>query len=444
MACTEILLKLSLDTNLKDCVDGYDGKKLSKGDLIKEISREAYNCTRGAVFVDSQLELINAIKMALSCRVKAGSYETISDLLDHSKFAFCSKVKSNLAKAAASMGNYIPKFSNSNISDAGVFFPKVPLIESGFTSYLCGQAISGSGNGAYITAYGFLSSKYRVDGKVKSIFDLIHDRNKSVLKLLDDLAGEKISDEICLSVDACLKRKPTTVVDQFYKQNFVEYDGEMISCTPLLSVGMAIEVKNSIDSIFKNEQGNLQYSRFRVGGTNSQNVSILNSDLGGSPWHFKAWIPRPKNGDSVFKKFGRLRNFTSNKEVNAECSQLKIYLARINAKGTSNASMRDAINQAFVRCAELYITSLKDALTGLQCATEKDRSAAICGIDDVVLRYLRAETKREVSSAGFDMGLLLAGKIKTHLNLNMMPFHIDECAISAMCGVFERNGDLCL
>ena len=66
MTYTEQLLKLPVSTELKGCLIGGDGKPLAKGDLLKEVSREAYNCTRKAIVVNSDAELKKAIKIGLS------------------------------------------------------------------------------------------------------------------------------------------------------------------------------------------------------------------------------------------------------------------------------------------------------------------------------------------------------------------------------------------
>ncbi|MGR5366973.1 hypothetical protein [Photobacterium damselae] len=443
MSYTEQLLKLPVSTLLKGCCLGRDGKPLSKGDLIKEVAREAYNCTRKAIVVESDAELINAIKIGLSCRAGGNSNETIKDLVENAHIAFKEKVMKILKLSAESMGSYVPKFSNPNISDAPVFFDAPKKLESGVNSASCDLAITGSGNGANVTGYSFLSSTYVFNGVEKSIFNLINEKNKIVMNLIDELAGDQISDKIYNATVVSVEREMSSTVNQFYKQSVVEFDGELIACTPLLSASMAVGMKRSIDDVFA-DGGRVPYTRFAVGGTNSQNVAALNADLGGGTSRVTAWIPRAASRTSIFTTIAQLNKFILDQSIRNECATLASTLMKIENKGSSNVYDRTKIDRIFSRAASAFLYKVQELCSDLHELDEEKRAKSVSSVDGKWIDYIEASTKRSVSECSVNIAFDIAASVKREISRNALSVHIEDSAIDAMCKILENKGKLCL
>lgn len=443
MSYTEQLLKLPVSTLLKGCCLGRDGKPLSKGDLIKEVSREAYNCTRKAIVVESDAELINAIKIGLSCRAGGTGNETIGDLIDNAHTAFKGKVAKVLKVSAETMGSYVPKFSNPNISDAPVFFDALQKLDSGVTTASCDTAITGSGNGANITGHSFLSSTYVLNNVEKSVFALINEKNTTVLELIDDLAGESISDVIYNATVVSLERKMSSTVDQFYKQSIVEFDGELIACTPLLSASMAVDMKRSIDGVYA-DGGRVKYMKFAVGGSNSQNVAALNADLGGGTSHVTAWIPRAVSRTPVFTAIAQLNKFILDQSIKNECATLAAMLLKIESKGNSNVYDRTKVDRIFSRAASAFLYRVKELCSDLRELDEEKRAKAVSSINKKWIDYIESSTKQSVSDCSVNIAFDIAASVKREISRNALSIHIEDSAIGAMCKILEKKGELCL
>ena len=430
MTYTEQLLKLPVSTELKGCLIGGDGKPLAKGDLLKEVSREAYNCTRKAIVVNSDAELKKAIKIGLSCRAGGTSNETINDLIENAHIVFKNKVAGILEVSATGIGEFVPKFSNPNVSDAPVFFKEQKGLTSGVTSASCNYSVTGSGNGANITGYSFLSSTYILNNVEKNI-------------LIDELAGTIISDRVHAATSISLEREMCATVDQFYKQSITEFDGELIACTPLLSASMAVEMKRSIDDVFAND-GRISYSKFAVGGTNSQNVAALNADLGGGTHHVTAWIPRAVSVTPIYNVIGRLNNFSLSGSIRHECSILASLLEKTESKGNSNISDRAKIDRVFSRAASVFLYMVKELCGDLAYMDDEKRMKAILSINDKWVDYINSSSKQDVADRSVNIAFSIAESVKREISRNAFSVHVEPSAIKEMCKVLENKGGLCL
>lgn len=434
--------------NKKAKADQSEKNKLTLDDLTKGVARECFNATMPVLILPSEDALKKAIQFAIVCKyAKAKEYKTLRELFAQAKTCFEDKLLDKLVRASRSMGTHVPKMMSTNISDSAISFAALKPLSSGITSsnIHSNRNYTGSKDGTLVAAFGFLSATYKVgEGKAMSLFERIANEDKTLIKLLHELSGDKtFVSELIDAAKVQLTAEPSSSISQFHKQNFVEFAGERITLTPLQSVNTTVGLKRAIDEIFRSK-ARVSIKRYVAGGAQSQNVSALNQDLGGAIPHIQAWIPNMRRKRNAFYYVFRHRNLFLNREQKSHVSTLGWWMGKMEESQKNNLQSRTRLDNLFNKLAQEWL--LEFTLFAQEIDRIKDESVLEnirSRINPLIARYLKANTKQLKSEVAEDLAIELVGLCRKQLQRNKLNHHIDDQSMDVMCRVFEKGEVTC-
>lgn len=450
MQLTSRLLQYSPNTELSVIALEIDNK-LSCSDLLKQVAREMFNSTQPVININSDLEFATAIKIAISAKYsKPKDINTIDDLIQSASDFFKLKIHGKLIKAACQMGTHVPKMTSTCIGDSAVFFEQAPQLTSGITSATLNSncSITGSKDGTFIASYGLLSAVYKDKNGTASIFDRIIAKDPIVLKTLNDLGGESDEQFIDDLVDAARNQHTRRLskndeVSQYYKQNFVNYNGKRITVTPLQSVTTTISLKNAINDIYLKKNGRVNCNYYAAGGANTQNVSALNQDIGGAIPHLSAWIPSKHKCKDAFYFMMLTKTLLLSVDQKQLITELAHKIKEIERKEHSCFDERNEIDRLFGLIASFLLRDLISFAGSINKLEQHELIPIKKKINYDIELYFKASSIPEKSEASELLALKLLVLVAAELDEVRLNSHITDRVFSVMTKIFEKGNVLC-
>lgn len=443
MCLTTQLVKQSTNTVLADFQDG-----LKLDELLRNLARETFNCTYPIVCVDDESQFKVAIKIAISAKnVKPSDVTTLQDLISLSSDWYKEKLLSKMVNASKHMGSHIPKATSSCIGQGAAFFPTLPRLDTGITSASCdsGRHISGSVNGLLIAGFGLLASTYRIgDDEPRSMFERLTNEEPVVLELLAELGTDDVViKELIDTAREQLDSEISNTVSQFHKQSFVNFNGNRITVSPIQSVNTSVSLKHAINNVFNND-ARVNIKSYAAGGANSQNVSAINQDLGGSIPHLKAWIPSQNRPRNVFNFVYRTKQLKLNAEQKLIINRLALAINRVESKGSSNLQDRKVIENTFSSIASLFIRELSDFVDDVNNIDDQSKLLEIAKrLNGEIKAYLTATSIKDKTVAAEYIALELLTKISIELKRNELNVHIEDSALKTIISLLNKEDLSC-
>ena len=425
-------------------LDEFVGDKITKKELFKDIAKESFNAVMPVLQLKDQAQFKCVVKLAIACKyTDPSTVETFSDLLNSSKDSFNKKLQNKLIRAAKSIGTHVPKMMSTCIEDSAVFFPKLKVISSGITSSTLdsGRWVTGSKDGTLVGAFCLLSSTHQIgDGPALSLFERMAMEEPCVIALLRELSDDKAFIQELIDTAAQHRvESPSTTVSQFHKQNFINYQGRRITVTPLQSVNTTVALARSINSTFQNN-ARVNIKRYAAGGGQSQNVSSLNQDLGGSIPHFYAWIPSNKKRQDVFYYLYRTKRLSLTKPQKSLVATMAKTISSIEHRGQSNHFYRKAIVQQFTQQAQLLLDVLESfAVEFNKVRDENIRQKVRDKMNGQVMAYFVANSYQQKKETSVAIAIELLALVSAEMKRNKLNVHIEGDAIEATVLVLEKE-----
>ena len=449
MSLTKLLLQQPLDLDLTVFSSALE-EPINVKDLLKQVAREMFNGTMPVLQVDTEKELKRAIQLGVAAKyVPAKDVIILDDLFCKTQEVYTQKLHDKLIRAAKSMGTHVPKMMSTCIDDGACYFvSRSTALLSGITSSTMdsGRHITGSKDGTLIAAFGFLSTTYQVgDGPALSLFERIVLKEEPVLKLLCELGQDnQFVEELVQVAQQQQQAIPSNKISQFQKQNFINYNSKRITVSPLQSVNTTVSLKHAIDNIY-NQKGRVNVKRYFAGGANTQNVSSLNQDIGGSIPHLKAWIPSQSRRYDVFYTLYRTKRLSLSKTQKSLISTLVWSMNRIEDKSYSNYSDRKVIDNLLSQLSELLRIQLEEFASEIRQLTDTKKLVEISiKMNSDIKAYFKAETISEKTEASELLALQLIALAAAEMKRNKLDnIHVEDSALDIATKILEKGDVRC-
>ncbi len=451
MSCTAQLLQQTPNTVLLEFakqIEGHKKEKFKVVDLFKQIARETFNGTQPVLSVANESVFKKSLKLAIATKyTQPKDVSTLGELLQNSSECYMNKLHDKLIRAARSIGTHVHKTTSTCIEDSANYFVKPIAIKTGVNSatLASGRHVTGSKDGTLVAAFGLLSATYRIaNGEALSIFERLAMKDPITLKTFAELGAEQdYINELSCTALRHKEMPPSNKISQFHKQNFIEFAGKRITITPLQSVNTTVALKQSIDRIFQ-EKGRINVKRYIAGGAQSQNVSSLNQDLGGSIPHLKAWIPSQNKQQNVFYFLYRTQRLSLNHSQKQLISTLAWSIKRIEDKGFSNQSDRNIVDNTIIKIVMLQLLELEEFAFKINELKDQNKLINISKkINNSIKEYFTADSIATKTAASEILALELIAKIAAEMKRNKLNVHIEAKALNEAAKILQKGEVLC-
>ena len=416
-------------------------------DLIKQLARETFNVTHKAINVASEVDFIRAVKVGVTAKYcSPKNIDVIADFEDQAPDFFTAKMKSNLIKSISEIGTHIPKMTNTGIDDCALFFDKQPKLKTGITSASFNDhVITGSKDGTLISLYGLLSATHAINNNPPaSIFSRLVNDEPVIRKLLSQLTDQ--DDALIDAAIAAAKQKynhrSTLKISQYHKQNFVNYNDNVIVVTPLQSALTTVELRDAISSVYDNN-GRVNTKKYFAGGANTQNVSALNQDIGGGINHLTAWIPNALKRNSAFHFMRQTKNITLNENQKLLIINLNNTILRIEGVGHSVFDQRKYIDELFFNITIDFRSTLENFADEVKKLSATDVEIISRQMNPLIKKYFKADSISEKENASKELAFILVALSAAQIKRVGFNPHINDRVLTLVTKTLDCGKVLC-
>ncbi|CAB1275389.1 type I-F CRISPR-associated protein Csy1 [Candidatus Nitrosacidococcus tergens] len=219
------------------------------------------------------------------------------------------------AALTADIGTHHPKSRNDKISSGSIIAhnltppPKeLGLVTSAYLKNI--RNFSGSGNGAYVAHYQWLSFTYQDANGVLSILERVVKQDHTLKQTLLDLGiSAEDWDSFHQAVANHLSASNNAPLDRQLKQIFVPdptcNGDDYLVISPLPATRMVAAFKQYREKL-REESAHVVTSSLKVGGTKPQNAGSLINELGGNLHLLKMTIPSAHSNNNYYRRLKQL------------------------------------------------------------------------------------------------------------------------------------------
>ena len=450
---------ISLPTTTPLCEAFSDGEVLAKTKLdpkIKSLYLKLVGVVSDPVFIKTYDEFSRTVSLTISICTKGYKYSAskndlvVGDLFLESNRDLVTKafqsvllkiggdgdkpnnkyniddVKSRVGYIVNLVGTHIPKHSNSKIKRRTLLFKDVHRLSSGYNCHNEGDFVRVTGCEVNeFGAIGFFGTPLIINGRKRSVFDLIGCADEWMVRFLTDIFSKEVCNIFVEAVRSAITSEcDESYLDESYKQNLIEYDGQMVSCSSVVAVQGIADINSALRTV-KSDGGRVDISKFVVGGSNRQNVSFLNSSMGGSVNHIRAWFPRIQERSEIYVCVGRMNHYYIANELVRKCN------------GGSSAQMQ-SITDELLKTVSKFTYLYKGSNDGV-------RQRVLEHISPVFKTYLEPDGKADYSQACEEITQELLQKIKRVLQKNGFQGHLEAKFYDVIFKRLKEKGvNLCL
>ncbi|MDH5231665.1 MAG: hypothetical protein OEZ58_18560 [Gammaproteobacteria bacterium] len=155
------------------------------------------------------------------------------------------------------------------------------------------RSLSGSGNGANIAHYQFLTMTLNINGEVGAIIEFIASKNRAMWAELVALGTpEPVLERVAFDYTNRQMQGDDLFLHRGSKQVFVYFGDQYISVTPVASSKVVAAFEKSLSDVRAEHNARVFTINTKVGGTKPQNAGTLINDSGGFVRHLSMGFPR--------------------------------------------------------------------------------------------------------------------------------------------------------